>query len=194
MDARSLEYEAEELRRKRRRSLESAVLTAVAGGLAPVAWQLEPRLGIAVCVGAALQLVLATWAFFSRRERLEELAIDPAAYIIPDVKEFGMRVAAPRQRELLARGILSLIRDAVRPGNLYLGDRVVRYGRELEAIARDLLSPTVRVQPTAAASCRWLLTHGADSPLYNPRLPAEDLGSWLYRIRAGISEPTHDVA
>ena len=143
--------------------------------------------GVAVVIGAAVQVVLAIAAFVSRRDRLEELALDPIAYVIPDVRAFGAWLARPRQRRLLAQGLTSLVKDAMRPGNLFLSDRVLRYAREFEAIARDLLSPAVRVQPPAVATCRWLLTHAAESPLYNPRLPAEDLGSMLYRIRAGIS-------
>ena len=186
MDARVVEDAAVELRRKRRRGFEAVGLGVACGVLAPLAWLLLPTLGVAVALGGATQAVLALWAFFSRRGRLEELALVPEAYVIPDVQAFGARLACPREREVLAQSIRSLLRDVLRPGNLYLPDRVLRYGREFDAIARDLLSPTVRVQPVAAAMCRWLLTHAAESPLYNPRLPAEDLGSWLYRIRAGM--------
>jgi hypothetical protein len=187
MNARALEAEAECLSRKRRRSIECAALAIACGVLVPFAWELSARLGVAVIVGAAVQAMLSVVAYVTRRDRLEELALDPSAYVIPDVRAFGAWLARPRQRRLLARALASLIKDAMRPGNFFLGDRVLRYGRELETIARDLLSPAVRVQPAAAATCRWLLTHGAESPLYDPKLPAEDLGSMLYRILAGMS-------
>jgi hypothetical protein len=151
-----------------------------------MAWTAWPALGIALATGAAVEGAIALGCVVRRRCRIEELALQPAAYAIPEVRAFGARLAAPRQREQLGRCLLSLVRGAFDPGALYLGDRVARYARELEGIARDLLSPRVRVQPVCAATCHWLLTHGAESPLYNPRLPAEDLGSILYRIRAGI--------
>jgi hypothetical protein len=87
---------------------------------------------------------------------------------------------------LLAQGIRKMIAEAFRHDNLYIGDRVARYARELEALARDLLAPGVRVHPASIARCRRLLTEGAESPLYNDRLPAEDVALVLRRIRAGI--------
>jgi len=44
----------------------------------------------------------------------------------------------------------------------------------------------VSVRRDSAAVCLHLLTHAAESPLYNPALPAEDLASTLERIRRGI--------
>jgi hypothetical protein len=48
------------------------------------------------------------------------------------------------------------------------------------------MSPESCVQPVSLATCRRLLTMASDSPLYNENLPAVDLGSALFRIRAGI--------
>ena len=187
MNARALDQAAAELRRKRQRALESGGLGLVAAMLAPLAWLVSQPLGVAVAIGAGVQALIVLVSLVSRRSQLEELAVEPSAYILPEVEEFGARLASPRQREILARGILSLLKDGFKPGVFYLPDRVVRYARELEAIARDLRSPNVRVQPTALARCRCLLTRAPDSPLYNPRLPVDDLGAWLYRIREGMT-------
>jgi hypothetical protein len=186
MHARAVDEAAAELRRKWRRTLEAALLAVLAGACSPVVWITSPALGIGLAAGAGSQALIALGLLVSRHGRIEELALDPTAYTIPEVRAYGAKLVGRRQRELLARSLLSLVRDAFNPGALYLGDRVTRYARELEAIARDLLSPRVRVQPVCAATCRWLLTHAAESPLYNQSLPVEDLGSILHRIRAGM--------
>jgi hypothetical protein len=62
---------------------------------------------------------------------------------------------------------------------------VARYAGLLERIASEI-AVAAPVQPPAVVACRRLLTHGAESPLYNPRLPAEDLRFALERIRRGL--------
>jgi hypothetical protein len=184
--AREIDDTAERIRDLRRQTLEALVLAAVCLGLAGAAFTFAPALTLALAAGAAFELLVAAVCFLSRRGTLGRLALDPAAYEIEAVRRYGARLARPREREVLARGIQSMLKDALAPGTLYLGDRVVYYARELDALARDLLSPAVRVHPVSVARCRALLTEAAESPLYNPRLPAEDLAAVLRGIRAGM--------
>jgi hypothetical protein len=190
MSAREIEEVAGDLRAKRRRALEALPLSLACGALAAVAWQFSPRLGLALAVGGAVQLVLALAACLRWRLRLEELATEPSAHAIPEVRSFAARLARPEARRRLANTIQSMVVEVARPhrryDTLYLPDRVLRYARELDALARDLVSPKVRVEPVSMARCKWLLTQAAENPLYDPRLPAEDLGAILRRIRAGI--------
>jgi hypothetical protein len=83
------------------------------------------------------------------------------------------------------------VTDAITPRigfrALYLADRVYRHARELDAIAHGLLSPSVRIDPIAVARCNWLLTQAAGNPLFDRRLPEEDLAVILRRIRAGMT-------
>jgi hypothetical protein len=183
--ARFLDEAAEKIRYKRQRALESAALAA---GCALLAWLVfdSAALALAFAVGAGFEVLVGAWSFVSRRELIARLALEPDAYEIPEVEAYGVHLARPRYRRVLAEGIRKMIREALRPDNLYLGDRVLRYARELEAVARDLLTPGVRVHPAAVARCRRLLTEAADSPLYNAKLPAEDIPQILRRIRAGI--------
>jgi NAD(P)-dependent dehydrogenase (short-subunit alcohol dehydrogenase family) len=57
---------------------------------------------------------------------------------------------------------------------------------KLEALAGELVSPARSVEPASAVACRRLLTHLAESPLYNPGVPVGELHAALHRIRAGI--------
>jgi hypothetical protein len=194
MNARALDDAREGLHRRRRRMIESGVLTVLMAGLAVAAWPLFRDFGVALGAGAVMQLALASGAFFARRFQIQRLALDPAAYVLPEVTAFGSRLVQPRTRAQLAASIRSLVSESLETrgrslsasAGLYLRDRVWRYSRELDGIARDLLSPAVKVQPVSVARCRWLLTQAAESPLYNSRIPQEDLGSALRQIRSGM--------
>lgn len=191
MTAREIDDAAEQLRELRRQTAEGLVLAAVCLGLAGCVVAFVPTLALAFATGAAFELIVAATCFAMRRGKISRLALEPAAYEIEAVRRYGARLTALRERTALAEGIQSMLKDALSPGTLYLSDRVVSYARELDALARDLLSPAVRIHPVSVARCRALLTEAAESPLYNPRLPAEDLAVVLRRIRAGI-EPLEE--
>jgi hypothetical protein len=184
--ARALDDAAERIRDKRRRVFESVLLAAACGLLTWLALGPRPALAYSLAAGAAFEALVALWALLSRRGLIARLALEPDAYAIPEVEAYGASITRPRQLAILARGIRSMVRDALRPDSLYLGDRVIRYARELEAVARDLVAPGARVHPSSVARCRRLLTEAAESPLYNPKLPAEDIPQIVRRIRAGI--------
>ena len=185
MIARYVDDAAEQIRHKRRRTLESAALAA---GCALLAWLAldSASLALGLAAGAGFEVVVAGWSLLSRRELIARLALEPDAYAIPEVEAYGAHLTRPRHRRTLAQSIRKMIREALRPDSLYLGDRVLRYARDLEAVARDLLTPNVRVHPVSVARCRRLLTEAAESPLYNAKLPAEEIPQILRRIRAGI--------
>lgn len=186
MTARELEQAAADLRRRRRQRAEAGVLAAAAVALAIIAAVRWPGLVLPFAVGAALELAIAAGAVVARRERISRLALEPAAYALPEVECYGRRLTDPGQRARLSAWISEILSDAHLPGNLYLADRVVLFRRELLALARELALPSRRVQPESAAACRRLLTRAVESPLYNPRLTTEDLRLALERIRAGI--------
>jgi hypothetical protein len=184
--ARAVDEAAAKLRDRRRRALEAAALGAGSGLVAGGALDGSPRLTVALLAGAGFEVLVLVWAMVSRRCLIATLAVEPDAYSIPEVEAYGQGLTKLRQRRILAEGIRSMVKDAFRPGSLYLGDRVARYARDLEAVARDLLSPAVRVHPVSIARCRRLLTEGSESPLYNPNVPEEELDGILRRIRAGM--------
>jgi hypothetical protein len=186
VDARTLDEAEGLLQRRRRCGFESLALFVLCCVLAPFAFLASELLGLAVAVGAGFETLRALVAIGSRRALIGRLALELDAYAIPAVRAYGSRLVRPRQRMLLAQGIRKMLAEAFRPDSLYIGERVARYTRELEAIARDLLTPGVRFHPASIARCRRLMTEAAESPLYNDRLPAEDIGFVLRRIRAGI--------
>jgi hypothetical protein len=189
--ARSIDEAAESISQKRRQAFESVGLAVLCGLLALAAFGTSARLSCALMAGAAFELVLSVVSLVSRRSLIARLSLEPDAYCIPEVAAYGRALTKPRKRAQLADGFRTMVRDALRPGTLYLPDRVLRHARELEALARDLRSPAVRVHPASVARCRRLLTEAAESPLYNPRLSEEDLEAILRRIRSGIHPEQH---
>jgi hypothetical protein len=184
--ARSIDEAAQAIGSKRRQALESVSLAVLCGLLAFAVLGSSERLALALTVGAGFELLLVATSVLSRRSLIARLSLEPDAYCIPEVAAYGTALAKPKKRAQLADGFRSMVRDALRPGALYLPDRVLRHARELEALARDLRSPAVRVHPASVARCRRLLTEAAESPLYNPRLSEEDLEVILRRIRSGM--------
>jgi hypothetical protein len=190
MTARELDEAAGAVRGFGRRARDSAVAATIAAALAPASSLVSGVLAISVGVGAAA-LALRTILVIARRRLLvERLSLEPDAQAIDEVRCFAERLASPPGRAELARDIRSMLHDAVRPASrmrcLFLVDRVIAYARELDSIARDLLSPAICVDLVSVARCRWLLTEAADNPLYDRHVPEADLGVILHRIRAGM--------
>jgi hypothetical protein len=138
-------------------------------------------------VGAAMQAAAAATAWLRRRELISRLALDPAAYAIPEVASFGAKLATPGRRRRLAASIHSLVHEKDHAMQLHLPGRAMRFADELDELARQLAAPSSQVPPTIAVECRRLVTRPVQSPLYNPNLPEEDLTALLLRIRAGIT-------
>lgn len=186
MDVRTIEGAAEELQRRRRRALESSALAALTAALAGVALLVSTQLAVALAAGAVVEAAIALAVLDRRRELIARLALNPAAYVLREVHRYGTRVAAPARRTRLAAWLVEIASEATVPGSIYLRDRVALVANELEALAHELRS-ALHVQPATVVACERLLTRPAESPLYNPCLPADDLKLALRRIRAGLS-------
>jgi hypothetical protein len=187
MLARELQEASGDLRHSRRLATQAALLAAVTATGVVVAALAAPALVIPLAAGTGLELAVVCAARYTHRERVARLALEPAAYLLPEVERYGRRQVEPGQRARLSAWIREIVAEASVPGNLYLADRVARFAHELEALARDLVQPGVHVQPASVVACRRLLTHTVESPLYNPRLSSDELKLALRRIRAGIS-------
>ncbi|HWC85016.1 MAG TPA: hypothetical protein VG388_00655, partial [Solirubrobacteraceae bacterium] len=171
------------LHRVRRCLITSGVVAAIAGAAA----FFSPAFAVALAVGSVVQASVAVVLWLCRRERIERLALDPAAYAIPAVARFGARACALRERRRLAAVMHAVVHERGTPLELHLGVRASHCAPLLETLARELALPAARVEAPMAVACRRLITRPVESPLYNPNLPEEDLRALLLRIRAGIS-------
>lgn len=185
MTARELEHIQERLIRQGRRLREAVLLALLAAAAAAGVAAFSARFALALAAAAVVGGMIAAATYHTRSERIARLALNPDAYTIPEVAEYGDRCAAKRERERLAAWIREVVAEGHRAGSFHLPDRVARYARDLERIATELAAAAT-VPPPAVVACRRLLTHAVESPLYNPRLPAEQLSETLERIRRGI--------
>jgi hypothetical protein len=188
MNERRLEQAAERLSNDRRRTIECGALAAATLAGAIAAAPFSTRLAIVFAGGAAIETLLAFAAVLSRRELIARLALDSAAYVLPEVRRYGEQSAEPRQRERLAAWLADLPALSQIPGTIYLADRIEAVAAELEWLAREFAAPNAKVEATSAVACRRLLTDAVGSALYNPRVPEADLHLALRRIRFGISQ------
>jgi hypothetical protein len=140
-----------------------------------------------ILVGGAIAALLGLASLMSRRNTIARLALDPHAYVLDEVERYGSALIRLTERQKLAAWLREVVRDAPRPGSWYLTDRVARHAGQLEVLAAEIATPSARVRPSSAVACRRLLTHAADSPLYNYDVPAEELGATIERIRWGIT-------
>jgi hypothetical protein len=187
MNDRDLEAAARELRARQRVTREAAVGALVCAVLASGASLVSGSASVALAAGAATAALLAAAQHGARRDAIARLALDSAAYALPEVRRYGARLVGTAERERLAAWMREIVRDSDVPGNWYLGDRVVRHAGQLESLARDLMAAHVGVRPASVVACHRLLTHAAESPLYNPDVPADELPAAIERIRRGLA-------
>jgi hypothetical protein len=172
----------------RRRRTARVIAAAVAAPAAIPLLLVASWAGIGLLAGAGCVLLLALADTLRRRDLLATLAVDPRAYVVPDVRRYGARlVLAPRLRRAAA-SLERVLANAGSPGTYYLVERVDAHRSEIEAVARAFRTPGSRVEPTSVALCWRLLTRMVESPLYNWRLPAEDLARIVRRIQSGIHQ------
>lgn len=187
MKANEVEAARRELGALRRIALaQLAVGLAAALAAVPTA-AVDARLAVALGVSAAFETLLAAASATRRRALVASLALRREAYLIADVRRYGEKLTATATRRAFARSIASVLRAAATDrAGVYLTDRVVSQAPALVGLARALVEPGNRVDPTAMAACQQLLTDGRTSPLLNPALAPTELDAVLRRIHRGI--------
>jgi len=186
MTARQMDTAAARLEGIRDQRRSRLAMSLAAGMLGALALIVSHALAISIGIGVGFLLVLAIRDTMRRRELLASLALNPSAYVVPDVRRYGDRLVVPRGRHRLAKALERILATAGTPGCYCIPDRVNKFRKEIEALASTLRMPGTRVEPACVALCWRLLTRAAESPLYNWELPADELGFQVRRIQAGI--------
>lgn len=192
MTARQVDRAAERLDGIRQRRRGRLVALGVAAAAALVALTQSTALAISFGLGVLVMALLAFSDTCRRRELLQRLALNPNAYVVPEVKRYGDYLVGPRGRRRLAASLDRVLSHAGTPMSYCIGERVNKFRDEIEALAASLRAPKSDVEPTSVALCWRLLTRAAESPLYNGNIPADDLGFQVQRIQAGIRRTATD--
>jgi hypothetical protein len=155
---------------------------AVVLALTAIVTQVPTQLDLPLFVGGLGVGVLGVRAIFQRWDLIERLAMEPGAYVIPEVLDYASREATMERRQTFA----ALLRRELRPPYRGADTRVTAMSDELEALARDLEDPAASLDPVAAVRCMRMLSDPIASPLFNPALPPDDLRSHIRLIRTGF--------
>ena len=175
------------LDRRREHVCQAGIATALALASIAVLVAVAPRLIVAMALTAAVCALAIAWLRSSYIELLEQLATDSDAYSIPAVREFGERLVRIAERRRLAALIDELIAQAGHSHALASTERVTACRADLRAVARELRDARSTPPPTIVACCRRLLLRATDSPLYNERIPIEELHAAVRHIRFGLA-------
>lgn len=192
MDVRAAAFAANRLDHMRQFLLHASVLAVVTLSVTGIASLWVPAAVLPLSVLTAGECLVVMWAHYAARDLLQRLALEPAAYDIPAVRRYSEQVLEQPVRDRLASSINSLIADSSLPGAFCLADRITLFEDQLRLLARALATPEVPVQATSLVACVRLLTHGVESPLFNPGVPVEQLRATLLRIRFGIGRRAVD--
>jgi hypothetical protein len=178
-----LDVALQRLRELAERSRQLAALTlalAIVGGLLVVA--VSASAGVPLLIGGAGALGLLGLCRSDRTRLLVALVAQGDAWALDGVRDAAERLSSPRELRRLARGLraaaaagmtgaqISMMVDPARAGDVR--DRLL-------SLAERLSDPLVKVSAPAVAVCRRLLCDAQHSPLYNPHVPARDLGRVL---------------
>jgi hypothetical protein len=170
-----------------RRQRELLVLAAALCVAAPVAAATGIGLDWPLLAGAVSAAVGVLWMRAGRRAMLTRLVAQGDALSLPAVRVYAERLLD--RRAAIAGGLRHVVRSCsgvsgemtfVQP------DRVDVQWQRLERLAAAFADPDVAIQPASAALCVRMLREPVTSPLYNLRLPEEQLDRLLTAIERGV--------
>lgn len=158
-------------------------LAAVAIALSLIATQVATEWALPLFFGGLAVAILGGRAFFRRWDLCERLAVEPAAYVIPEVSARAEAVASASSRAALARSIKMMLA----PDPPFRRARVQLVADELAELAKELVDFKLTLDPLCAVRCKRLVTDTVDSPLLNSYLPADGLRVAIVLIRRGFT-------
>lgn len=127
------------------------------------------------------------WMRADRRAMLTRLVAQGDALALPPVRAYAEHLLD--RRVVIAGGLRHVVRSCCGVSGemtFVQPDRVDVQWRRLERLAAAFADPAVDVQPASAALCVRMLREPTTSPLYNPRLPDEQLDRLLTTIERGV--------
>ncbi len=148
-------------------------------------------LAAAALCGAVAGALLACDARADRGALIDRLVRQRSAYTIEQVERRGRHLGTAEARDHAARLLGRVLAEAdglapASPRSQVRHDRVRAAREDLLDVIFGLTDPTTSVHPSAMALLGRLLSPGAESPLYDERVPAEHLRLALRRVQLGF--------
>lgn len=186
MDPRAAEMAATQLDRARQFALNSFLLAAASVVVASAAWLQIRSAFVPLVVLTVGEGLVAIWAHYRRLDLLQRLALDPVMRDVVEVRHYRQRLGRESERRRLAACIHSIIREAAIPGSFVLRERILLVEDQLRMLASQIAAPDATVHSQSMITYIRLLSCGVESPLFNARVPMEELYAALHRVRHGI--------
>jgi hypothetical protein len=180
MNARAVERAGEQLRELRGRSLDALLLAPPAFGAALAATWYAPSLAFPLFAGAGVVACRGMIAYVQRHLLVEDLALDPEAQSLDDVRRFALEAASPKRRVELAQTIHRILDASQGRAACVEANRA-----QLEELAAALEDEELELEPIEAvrlnrmAATNW-------SPLYDPFATPADARQRLTHILSGF--------
>ena len=175
------------LARRAREMVLAAALVAVAGIAAAVLGR--GQLAASLLLGAAVGVAVAAVARGDRQKLLTRLVAQGDGERCAAARRLAADLVAGPRRRRLAAGLeraASVARLGIHEYTHVRPDRAFSARTELLQLAAAFRDDDATIAPVSAALCRRMLCEGAVSPLYNPRIPEDELARLLRAIAAGI--------
>jgi hypothetical protein len=183
MYARAVDDASARLQDLRQEEWHELALAAFALGLALVATQIHPELAMPLFIGGVVLGARGVRALWRRWDLLDRLAGDRDAYTIAEVRSYASREATMERRHHFA----AVIRGALAHPHPAVQARVSSVAEELAALVCELDDSSLGLDPACAVACARLVSDPAQSLLFNPALPPEELRSRVHQIRSGFT-------
>jgi hypothetical protein len=180
MYARAVDDASARLQALRQEEWQDLGLAALALGLALIAAQTRTELAIPLLLGGILVGARGVRALWRRWDLLDRLAGDRDAYTIAEVRAIASREATMEKRHYFA----AVIRGALAHPHPGVQARTSSLAEELSALVCELDDSSLGLDPASAVACARLVSDPAQSLLFNPELPPEELRSRVHQIRS----------
>jgi hypothetical protein len=155
MDARTVERSGERLRTLKAQSIDGLLLAPAAFAAALVATRLAPSFAFPVFVGACVVASRGMLAYVRRQLLVEELALDPHAQALDEVRRFALRAASPARRAELAQSIRRMLQASEGRAACVEANRT-----QLEELAAALEDEELELEPAEAVKLNRMAAEG----------------------------------
>jgi hypothetical protein len=141
MTAREAERAGARLERMTRRRHGWLVAALALGMIAAVGALASGWLAATILVGGGGLLIMWLFVTLQRANLIHDLALEPQAYVVPDVRRFGAGLVVEPGRSRIAASLDHVLANAGKPGSYYLADRVDACRDQIRALALAFRAP-----------------------------------------------------
>jgi hypothetical protein len=185
MYARAVDDAGSRLRELRRAERSDLGVGAAAIASAVMATEVQPGFAVPLFLGGLVVVTRGLIAAWRRWDIVDELAGEPDASVIDEIRAHALRETTMERRRVFAASIQHVVRAEG-------ADRLATAVSELEALAAELEDHRLVLEPACGVACARLVSDPSRSPLLDRSSNPADVRTQVRRIRGGFAprDPT----